>query len=125
MRDYHVYILSSRSRCIYVGVTNDLKRRVAQHKRGAIPGFTKTYRVTRLVHHEQYADVMTAITREKQLKRWTRPRKEKLIEQHNPAWDDLAAAWGWVEQARGIVASDAREHARKVRGRHHTRVPGA
>jgi putative endonuclease len=93
-RPYHVYILSSRSRCIYIGITNDLLRRLAEHRRGAIPGFTKKYRITRLVHFEAYESVTTAITREKQLKRWPRPRKNKLIERNNPAWDDLAANWG-------------------------------
>ena len=71
-RPYHVYILSSRSRCIYVGITNDLFRRLTEHRRGAIPGFTKKYGVTRLVHFEEYESVTTAITREKQLKRWPR-----------------------------------------------------
>ena len=93
MRAYHVYILSSHSRCLYIGVTNDLARRVAQHKRGTVPGFTKKYRVTRLVHFEEYRDVVTAIAREKQLKRWPRLRKETLIEQGNQAWTDLAASW--------------------------------
>ena len=92
-RPYHVYILSSVSRCIYVGVTSNLLRRLAEHRRGAIPGFTKKYRVTRLVHFEEYESVATAITREKQLKRWPRARKNKLIERDNPAWDDLAASW--------------------------------
>lgn len=71
-RAYHVYVLSSLSRCIYVGITNDLVRRLAEHKRGAVPGFTKKYSVTRLVHFEKYESVTTAITREKQLKRWPR-----------------------------------------------------
>ena len=93
MRAYHVCILSSRSHCIYVGVTNDLVRRIAQHKRGVIPGFTRQYRVTRLVHYEEFADVSMAIAREKQLKRRPRPRKDQLIERGNPAWDDLAAGW--------------------------------
>ncbi len=93
MRAYHVYILSSISRCIYIGVTNDLMRRVAQHRRGAIPGFTKQYRVTRLVHFEVYESVTTAITREKQLKRWPRARKNRLIERSNPGWYDLSASW--------------------------------
>ena len=93
MRDYHVYILSSHSRCIYVGVTNDLMRRLAQHKRGAMRGFTSRYHVTRLVYYERYADIITAISREKQLKRWPRLRKERLIERDNPAWHDLAAGW--------------------------------
>ena len=93
MRAYHVYILSSLSRCIYIGVTNDLLRRLAEHKRGAIPGFTKKYRVTRLVHFEEYESVTTAITREKQLKRWPRARKNRLIERTNAGWNDLAASW--------------------------------
>ena len=97
MRAYHVYILSSHSRCLYVGVTSDLMRRVAQHRRGTVPGFTKMYRVTRLVHFEEYRDAVTAITREKQLKRWPRPRKERLIERQNRAWADLAAAWSLDE----------------------------
>ena len=93
MRAYHVYILASHSRCIYIGVTNDLLRRVFQHKRGLLPGFTKQYHVTRLVHFEEYRDVMTAITREKQLERWPRARKDQLIERDNATWADLAAGW--------------------------------
>jgi len=96
-RAYYVYVLSSLSRCIYVGITNDLVRRLAEHKRGAVPGFTKKYRVTRLVHFEEYESVTTAITREKQLKRWPRGRKDKLIERDNPDWHDLAAGWGLDE----------------------------
>ena len=97
MRRYHVYILSSLSRCIYVGITSDLLRRLAQHKRGAMPGFTKKYRVTRLVYFEEYESVTNAITREKQLKRWPRARKNRLIERSNPDWNDLAAGWGLDE----------------------------
>ena len=96
-RAYHVYVLSSLSRCIYVGITNDLVRRLAEHKRGAVPGFTKKYRVTRLVHFEEYESVTTSITREKQLKRWPRARKDKQIERDNPDWHDLAAGWGLDE----------------------------
>ena len=97
MRAYHVYILSSLSRCIYIGVTSDLLRRLAEHKRGAIPGFTKKYRVTRLVYFEEYREVTTAITREKQLKRWPRARKDRLIQRDNPDWRDIAAGWGLEE----------------------------
>ena len=93
MRGYYVYILSSHSRCIYIGVTNDLTRRVVQHKRGLLPGFTKQYHVTRLVHFEAYRDVITAITREKQLKRWPRQRKDQLIARANPSWNDLSTDW--------------------------------
>jgi putative endonuclease len=93
MRSFHVYIMASLSRCIYIGVTNDLLRRVAEHRRSAIPGFTRKYRVNRLVYFEQTADVRVAIAREKQLKRWPRWRKDRLIEQHNAGWEDLSAPW--------------------------------
>ena len=93
MRQYYVYILASRSRTIYVGVTSDLRRRVWQHKRGEVPGFTRQYRVTRLVYFEQTADVRSAIEREKQLKRWPRARKEGLIEAENAGWLDLSVDW--------------------------------
>ena len=88
MRAYYVYIMASRSRVLYTGVTNDLPRRVDEHKRGLIPGFTSTYRITRLVHFEAFADVHEAIAREKQIKGWVRARKIRLIEQHNPTWED-------------------------------------
>src|SRR5258707_2733973 len=93
MRTFHVYIMSSLSRCIYVGVTNDLIRRVAEHKQGTVPGFTRSYRVNKLVYFEQTADVRVAIAREKQLKRWPRWRKDRLIEKYNAGWEDLSAQW--------------------------------
>ena len=93
MRAYCVYIMASRSRVIYVGVTNDIVRRVDEHKRGLIPGFTTKYRVTRLVHFEQFANVRDAIAREKEIKGWGRARKIRLIEERNPVWEDLAHLW--------------------------------
>ena len=93
MREYSVYILASRSRVLYVGVTNDLRRRVWQHKRGFLPGFTSEYRVTQLVYFERTGNVRSAITREKQLKRCPRWRKERLIAEHNAGWLDLSADW--------------------------------
>lgn len=93
MRHYFVYVLASHSRRFYVGVTNDLGRRVHEHKTGIFRGHTWRYRVVRLVHFEETNDVRAAIAREKQLKRWTRSRKIRLIEQGNPAWLDLAASW--------------------------------
>ena len=93
MRQYAVYIMASHSRRLYVGVTRDLRRRVAQHKAAAAPGFTGTYRLTNLVYFEQTSDVRAAIAREKQLKRWPRARKVRLIELHNVAWLDLSADW--------------------------------
>jgi len=90
MCTYCVYILASRSRVLYIGVTNDLARRVDEHKRGLVVGFTSRYRVTRLVYFEEFIDIRDAIAREKQLKGWTRSRKTGLIERRNPGWQDLA-----------------------------------
>jgi putative endonuclease len=87
---FWVYIMASRSRVLYTGVTNDLGRRVNEHKQGLIAGFTQRYRITRLVHFEAYADIREAIAREKQIKGWVRSRKIKLIEERNPLWRDLA-----------------------------------
>ena len=93
MRTYYVYIMASRSRVLYVGVTNDLTRRVDEHKRGLNAGFTSRYRVTRLVHFEEFGDIRDAIAREKEIKGWKRLRKTCLVEGRNPTWDDLAKAW--------------------------------
>jgi putative endonuclease len=93
MREYSVYILANHSRVIYIGVTNDIRRRVWQHQRGLLPGFTRQYKVTRLVYVEQTTDVRAAIAREKQLKRWPRWRKDRLIELHNAGWTDISAGW--------------------------------
>ena len=90
MRTYYVYIMASRSRVLYVGVTNDLARRVDEHKRGRNAGFTSRYRVTRLVYFEQFGDIRDAIAREKEIKGWKRSRKTTLIEERNRTWEDLA-----------------------------------
>jgi len=90
MPQYYVYIMASRSGVLYTGVTNDLNRRVGEHKEGQIPGFTRKYKVTRLVYYESMQDVNAAIAREKQIKRWRREKKVKLIETVNRAWNDLA-----------------------------------
>lgn len=91
--EYYVYLLASHSGTLYVGVTNDLVRRVRQHKQGANDGFTKRYRVNRLVWFESGGDVMGAIAREKQIKAWRREKKIALIVKCNPAWNDLSAGW--------------------------------
>jgi putative endonuclease len=93
MREYTVYILGSQSRVIYIGVTNDIRRRVWQHQQGLLPGFTRQYRVTRLVYLERTTDIRVAIAREKQLKRWPRWRKDRLIQRNNPDWRDQSAGW--------------------------------
>ncbi len=91
---YYVYILASKSRTLYIGVTNNLRARVFQHRRGEIGGFTNDYKVHRLVYYEQHAWIQNVIGREKQLKRWRREKKVWLIERENPTWEDLAADWG-------------------------------
>lgn len=90
MRTFYVYIMASRSRVLYVGVTNDLARRVNEHKRGLVGGFTSKYRITRLVHFEQFADIRDAIARGKELKGWIRSRKLRLVDGRNPTWQDLS-----------------------------------
>ena len=92
-RSYYVYIMSNQHKTLYIGVTNDLERRVYEHKNGLAPGFTKRYNINRLVLFEETSDVNEAIAREKQLKGWVRRRKIELIEAANPKWDDLAAEW--------------------------------
>lgn len=89
MKNYYVYIVSSKSRVIYTGVTNDLVRRVHEHKKGKIDGFTKKYRTNKLVYYEQFADIYEAISREKTIKGWLRSKKVQLIEKTNPTWSDL------------------------------------
>jgi putative endonuclease len=89
MADYHVYIMTNRTHVLYIGITNDLARRVAEHKEGAIPGFTQKYHLTRLVFFEPFEDVRDAIAREKQLKGWRREKKIDLFEALNPKWSDL------------------------------------
>ena len=93
MHSYYVYIMASRSRALYAGVTKDIVRRVDEHKRGLIPGFTRKYHITRLVYLERFADVREAIAREKEIKGWVRARKIRLIEERNPTWEDLAHRW--------------------------------
>ncbi|HKW89013.1 MAG TPA: GIY-YIG nuclease family protein [Candidatus Acidoferrales bacterium] len=89
-RTYCVYILASRSRNLYRGVTNSLSRRMAEHRMGVVPGFTSRYRISRLVHFERFADVRHAIAREKEIKSWRREKRVWLIERDNPLWEDLA-----------------------------------
>ena len=81
---------SQRNGTLYIGVTNDLERRVAQHKEGTFEGFTKHYKVKRLVYFELFSDVNQALTREKQLKKWNRQWKIDLIEKRKPEWIDLS-----------------------------------
>jgi putative endonuclease len=84
---------AGKSRVLYIGMTNDLHRRMFEHKNELVEGFTKQYRCHRLVYFESFDDVHKAIGREKQLKRWSRIKKIWLIEQKNPTWEDLSEEW--------------------------------
>jgi putative endonuclease len=85
-----VYILASaRNGTLYVGVTSDLIKRVFEHRNDFVEGFTKKYKVHRLVYYEVFGDMTAAITREKQIKKWNRKWKQELIERDNPYWNDL------------------------------------
>ncbi len=93
MGEYYVYILTNRSRTLYTGVTNNLPRRLHEHKQKLADGFTKKYNITTLVYYEATPDVRSAIAREKQIKGWLRSKKIALIESTNPDWNDLSAEW--------------------------------
>ncbi|MHB8104047.1 MAG: GIY-YIG nuclease family protein [Dehalococcoidales bacterium] len=93
MKEYYVYILSNKRGALYTGVTNDLERRVYQHKNKLIEGFTKRYNITRLVYFESTNDVTEAISREKQIKGFLRSKKIELIKTMNPTLKDLSEEW--------------------------------
>ena len=92
-RTYYVYIMGNRSGTLYTGVTNDLLRRVYEHKKHLLPGFTSRYKLDRLVYFEATGSIESAITREKQIKGWVRARKLALVKAGNPQWRDLSADW--------------------------------
>ena len=93
MDQYYVYIMTNGVRTLYIGVTNDLMRRVYEHKQKLADGFTKKYNITMLVYYEVTSSVGAAITREKQLKGWLRSKKIALVESTNPRWTDLSREW--------------------------------
>jgi putative endonuclease len=100
---YYVYVLASISRTLYIGVTNDIERRVAEHAEGLTPGFTARYHVERLVYFEAFGEIEAAIAREKQLKGWRRAKKIELIESLNPGSNDLKP-WRCVrEENPGVL----------------------
>ena len=95
MNSYYVYILTNwKGNVMYIGVTNDLERRLYEHKHELVEGFTKRYHVHKLVYYEETSDVRAAIEREKQLKNWARAKKDALVETMNPMWKDLSDEWG-------------------------------
>jgi putative endonuclease len=92
-RIYYIYIMSNQSRTLYIGFTNDIKKRVYQHKAELVDGFTKKYKIDTLVYIESFQDVHSVIAREKQLKHWARKKKLDLILKENPQWRDLSDGW--------------------------------
>jgi len=97
-RTFFVYIMASRSGVLYTGITNSIARRTAQHKARQADSFTSLHRCTRLVWYELWPTPVLAIEREKQVKRWRRPKKIALIRERNPCWADLSQKWGTVIQ---------------------------
>jgi len=93
-RRFYLYILASKSRRLYIGMTSSLEARVLQHKCGSIPGFAQRYRINRLVYYEVFKYVDKCIARETELKKWRRAKKVALLERENPTWEDLAVHWG-------------------------------
>jgi putative endonuclease len=89
----YVYIAANRSKTLYIGVTNNLERRMDEHRRKVGSTFAARYNITRLVYYEQFADIRDAIAQEKQLKKWRREKKIRLIERENSEWKDLSEEW--------------------------------
>ena len=111
-KSYYVYIMASKSRVLYVGVTSFLFSRTLQHKSGEFEGFTQRYRVTRLVYYECFQYVNKAIARETEIKKWNRAKKIALIERVNPTWEDLAADWGGPANSEQQIPRFARNDNR-------------
>lgn len=93
MGNYYIYIMASKSGTLYIGMTNDIKKRVYQHKNHLIPGFTDKHNISILLYVETMSDSLSAVKREKQLKKWRREKKINLIDSQNPGWKDLSENW--------------------------------
>jgi putative endonuclease len=93
MKLYFVYIMASKTRRLYTGVTNDLQKRVYEHKNKMVEGFSFRYNINRLVYYEESRDINAAIAREKQIKGWLRNKKLALVDSANPQWSDLTRDW--------------------------------
>jgi len=106
-RTYYVYIMSSKSRVLYVGVTGFLMPRVLRHRSGEGGDFTRRYQVHRLVYFQSFHNVGDAIARETALKKWRREKKVALIEERNPTWEDLAEGWGEPTAMRVARTADS------------------
>jgi len=92
-RNYYVYIMTNKSGTLYTGITNNIEKRVFEHKNKLVPGFTQKYNINQLIHFEAFSDVYSAIAREKAIKGWLRKKKIELIQKDNPDWKDLAQDW--------------------------------
>ncbi|HEY4759462.1 MAG TPA: GIY-YIG nuclease family protein [Thermoguttaceae bacterium] len=104
MPEYYVYIMTNKSRTLYTGVTNDLERRVYEHKHKVVKGFTSKYKITKLVWFDTFPDIEQAIESEKRIKGWLRSKKIALIESCNQNWDDLSQ--GWYENGDSSLRSE-------------------
>jgi len=93
IKSYYVYIMTNKSKTLYTGVTNNLERRVYEHKHKLVAGFTSRYNITKLVYYQETNDVQEALLKEKQIKGWLRSKKITLIETENPEWKDLSLEW--------------------------------
>ena len=111
-RNYYIYILASKTRTLYVGVTNNIERRTIHHKTMEHEGFTSKYNVNTLVYIERFEDIHAAIAREKQIKGWRRDKKIALIESFNPTWLDLAREWfaEWQEVEHRLASLRQNPH---------------
>ena len=99
---YYVYVLSNASRMLYVGVTNDLMRRMSEHRQKLHPGYAARYNIKQLVYYETFNSIESAILREKEIKGWVRGRKDALIRSMNPKWRDLCEEW-FREVQKGVL----------------------
>ena len=106
MRQFYTYIVCSKTGTLYVGMTNDLERRVREHKRKLVPGFTAKYGCDRLVWYEAFPTALLAIAAEKRIKGWARAKKVALVEDQNPKWEDLAADWDEPEHVEPPSCGD-------------------
>ncbi|QQS35694.1 MAG: GIY-YIG nuclease family protein [Ignavibacteriales bacterium] len=111
MKTYYVYILSNNSKTLYIGVTNNLERRMYEHRNKLIDGFSKKYNLTKLVYFEMFNDINDAIKKEKQLKNWHRPWKINLIESINREWKDLSTEYDDETRTKPETNEDAETNA--------------
>jgi len=115
MKQYFVYIMSNKSRRLYVGITSKLFGRIFDHKNKIIPGFTSRYKFDMLVYYEEYSQVMSAIAREKEIKGWRREKKLKLILADNPDWADLSAEWEEDPSWKALSSEELRRNLKRRR----------